>query len=137
MPCVNPKMTEIIARGRCILRNLWRSFLRNRPTRKVVKTKQSVAIPRGRTRENNEKELWSWSSWPVWSSAKAFPLKASPQKINANKNINTYGFISVTLFLSKPNETLNHFSTVSLLINGSAIDGSSVPTSISSSASFC
>jgi len=98
MPCVNPRVTEIMARGRCILRNFWRSFLRNRPVRKVAKTKQSVAIPRGLTRENNEKELGPWSSLLDRSFAKAFSLKANPQKISANKSINMYGFISITFF---------------------------------------
>lgn len=98
MPCVNPRQTEIIARGRCILRNFWRSFLRNRPVRKVVKTKLSVVIPRGSTREDNEKELWSLSSRLTSSFAKAFSLKANPQKINAKKSINMYGFISIPFF---------------------------------------
>ena len=57
MPCVEPNMTEITARGKCILRKLRRSFLRNRPARKVAETKQNVVIPNGRTIEDNEKEL--------------------------------------------------------------------------------
>jgi len=57
MPCVKPKIIEIIARDRCILRNLRPSFLRNKPARKVAKTNESVAIPSGLTKENNEKEL--------------------------------------------------------------------------------
>ena len=132
MPCVNPRMTEIIASGRCVLRNFWRSFLRNRPVRKVAKTKQRVAIPRGLTMKNNEKELEPGSSWLAWSFAKAFSLKANPQKINANKSINMYGFISIPFFKSKPNERLNHFSRAPLFT-----EDSSVPISISSSAIFC
>jgi hypothetical protein len=64
----------------------------------VVKTKHSAAIPRGSTMKNNEKELESLSSWPVWLFAKAFSLKANPQKVNANKSINMYGFISIPFF---------------------------------------
>jgi len=57
VPCVRPRMTEIIARYRCSLKNLRPSLLRNIPVKKVAQTNERVAIPKGSIREDNEKEL--------------------------------------------------------------------------------
>ena len=138
-------MTEVIARGRCILRNLPRSFLRNRPVRKVAQTKESVAIPKGRTRENNEKELLCWCSWPVSSAAKALSLTASPIKISAGRISNKYDLISAIPFV-KISQKVQFFPAGSCWVpllpafckmGFSLTAGSSMPASISSSASFC